>query len=32
MEFDQLFGLVKEYTMEEAGIWEFFASYHDQFK
>ena len=32
MEFEELFGLVKEYTMEEAGIWEFFSSYQQQFR
>ena len=32
MEFDELFGLVREYTMEEAGIWEFFSAFQDQFR
>ena len=32
MEFDELFDLVREYTMEEAGIWEFFSAFQDQFR
>jgi hypothetical protein len=32
MDFEELFGLVREYTMEEAGVWEFFSAYQDQFR
>jgi len=32
MEFDELFGLVKDYSMEQAGIWQFFSDYQHQFR
>jgi hypothetical protein len=32
MEFDELFMLVKEYSMEQAGIWQFFSDHLQQFR
>jgi hypothetical protein len=32
MTFDELFGMVKKYTIEETGILEFFAANQEQFR